>query len=244
MLKGIYDAASGMLPQIVRQDVVANNLANAGTAGFKRELVFSQEFTKAQQKTLNKQVDWEKVQITGVTIDFSQGPIERTGNSLDLAIDGDAFFVISTPSGEMFTRCGNFALSPDGELVTSDGYAVLSETGEISVPGSQFVVDSQGQMTVEGKPVGTLRLVSFAQPYPLRRAAPGLFAPVAGAPAPTQPENFVVIQGALERANVNLINEMVQMIESYRHFETAQRMVQIQDESLDKAINQLGVLRG
>jgi len=243
MLKGIYNAASGMLPEIVRLDAVANNLANANTAGFKRNVVFSQEFTKAQQKAMARQVDWETTLTTGVKIDFSQGPISRTSSPLDFAIDGDGFFVISTPNGEMFTRNGNFVLSPEGKLVTADGYPVLSEAGDISVAGNKFVVDRNGSITVDDKPIGVLQVVTFSQPPPLRRAAPGLFIPIAGSASPTRAEEFVIIQGSLEGANVNLISEMVGMIECYRHFETAQRTMQIQDESLGKAINQLGVVR-
>lgn len=242
MLKGIYDAASGMLPEIVRLDAVANNLANANTAGFKRDVVFSQEFTKAQQEALVKQADWEATPVTGIAIDFSQGPISKTSSPFDLAVDGDAFFVVSTAKGEMYTRNGNFVVSPEGKLATADGYPVLSEAGEISVEGNEFVVDRNGSMTIDNKPIGTLQLVTFPQPPPLQRAAPGLFIPVAGSASPTKAEKSVVVQGALEGANVNLISEMVGMIECYRHFETAQRTMQIQDESLGKAINQLGVV--
>lgn len=244
MLKGIYNAASGMLPQITRLDTVANNLANANTTGFKRELVFAQKFTDAQRKTMIKQADWEKVQIAGIATDFAQGPLERTGNSLDLAIEGDAFFVVLTPNGEMYTRGGNFTLSADGTLVTRDGYPVLSETGEIVVDGDDFNVDSTGRITIDDRPVGTLELATFPQPYPLQRVANGLFARLADAPAPARAEKFSVIQGAVEGANVNLISEMVEMIDSYRHFETGQRIVQVQDESLGKAVNQLGMRRG
>jgi len=244
MLKGIYDAASGLLPQITRLDTVANNLANANTAGFKRELVFAQEFTEAQQKAIGKEADWEKVKISGVVTDFSQGPLERTGNPLDMAIEGDAFFVVRTPNGEMYTRDGNFTLSADGMLITKSGYPVLSETGEITIDGNEFVVDEQARMTVNGTPIGTLELATFPKPYPLQCAVDGLYSQPAGAPAPSRAENFNIVQGAVEGANVNLISEMVEMIESFRHFETNQRIVQIQDESLGKAINQLGMRRG
>lgn len=243
MLKGIYDAASGMLPQVIRQDATAHNLANANTAGFKRELVIAQEFSAAQQKAMGKQADWENVKVAEILIDFSQGSIEKTGSSMHLAIDGDAFFVVSTPDGEMYTRAGNFSLSNDGKLVTPDGHPVLAENGEIPINGGEFVVDDRGRMTVDGNSVGTLRLVTFTQPYPLQRTAPGLYGRVPGAPTPARAEEFVLHQGSLERSNINIISEMVNMIESYRHFETAQRMVQIQDESLEKAINQLGALR-
>jgi len=244
MLKGIYDTASGMLPQLVRVDTVANNLANANTAGFKRELVFSQEFTKAQQKTLPKQADWEQVKVTGVAVDFAQGPIERTGDPRHLAIEGDAFFVVSTPNGPMYTRAGNFAISPQGKLTTQDGYPVLGEAGELTIQGNEVVVEQGGRVAVDRRPVGQLKLVTFPKPYPLVRTAPGLFATASDAAPPARAEKFAIIQGALEGSNTSLISEMVEMIESYRHFETGQRMIQIQDESLGKAVNQLGVVRG
>jgi len=243
MLKGIYDTASGMLPQIIRLDTVANNLANANTAGFKRELVFSQEFTKAQQKTLDKEADWEQVQVTKTAIDFAQGPIERTGEPLHVAIEGDAFFVVSTPNGEMYTRGGNFTISPQGKLVTLDGYPVLGETGDLAVQGNELAIDQRGVVTVDRRAVGNLRLVTFPQPNPLVRTAPGLFAVPNGGPVPAKAEKYTLIQGALEGSNTNMISEMVEMIESYRQFETGQRMIQIQDESLGKAVNQLGAVR-
>ncbi len=243
MLKGIYETASGMLPQMQRLDTVSNNLANANTAGFKRELVFSREFAKAQQVGTVGQADWEQPGETGLITDFSQGSIEQTGNSFDLALDGDGFFVVATPDGEMYTRNGNFTLMPDGTLVTSDGYPVQSNGRDITVDGDEFVVNRTGEMTVDGRPVGQLQLVTFDAPYPLARTAPGLYAPLPNAPGPATAENVAVHQGALERANVDVITEMVRMIESFRNFETGQRMIQIQDESLGKAINQLGSVR-
>lgn len=243
MLKGIYDTASGMLPHLVRQDLTANNLANANTTGFKRQLVFSQEFSEAQRKLLPTGADWEKARIIGIKIDFSPGPMERTEDPLHLAIDGDAFFVIDTPNGEMYTRGGNFTASPEGRLVTLDGYPVMSTTGEIIIEGGEFIVDSRGQMIVDDQSIGQLQLVTFPQPYPLQPAAPGLFAVVPGGPGPSTAEEFSLRQGMLEGANVNLISEMVNMIESYREFETGQRLLQIQDETLGKAVNQLGARR-
>jgi len=243
MLKGIYDTASGMLPQIVRLDTVANNLANANTAGFKRELVFSQEFSKAQQQTLAKEADWEQVQVTGVVTDFAPGPIARTGSPLDLAIEGDGFFVVSTPQGEMYTRGGNFTISAQGKLVTQDGHPVLGEGGELTIEGNDLAVDQRGNVTVDRRPVGQLKLVTFAQPYPLVRTAPGLFAVAGDAGTPAKAEKCTVIQGAVESSNTNMISEMIEMIEGYRNFETGQRMIQIQDESLGKAVNQLGAVR-
>jgi flagellar basal-body rod protein FlgG len=242
MLKGIYDAASGMLPQVIRQDATAHNLANVNTAGFKRELVIAQEFSKAGQEAATVQADWEIPQIAEIAIDFSPGAIEETGSRLHLALDGDAFFTVSTPSGEMYTRAGNFGLSSEGKLVTADGYPVLAENGEISLAGKEFAVDERGRISVNGVSTGILKLVTFPAPYPLERTSPGLFGKIADAPNPTKAVDFTVRQGALERSNINIISEMVNMIESYRHFETAQRMVQIQDQSLDKAINQLGTV--
>jgi len=237
MLKGIYDAASGMLPQIIRQNATAHNLANVNTAGFKRELVIAEE----QQRTEAEQTDWEVPQITEIVIDFSQGAIEETGNKLHLAIEGDAFFAVATPDGEMYTRAGNFTLSDAGKLITPDGFPVLAENGEIAVAGRELAVDQQGRISANGVSIGSLKLVTFAGVYPLERTGPGLYGIIEGGPSPSRAADFTVRQGALEQSNVNVISEMVDMIESYRHFETAQRMVQIQDQSLDKAINQLGM---
>jgi len=239
MLKGIYKTAAGMLPQLARIDAVANNLANSRTSGFKREVVFAQELGKAQQKQGEVAADWQSQQVNLLT-DYTQGALEQTGNSLDLAIDGDAFFVVSTPDGEMYTRNGSFTLSSEGQLVTKDGYAVLAENGEITVDGDEFTVSRSGEMMLDQKPLGTLQLVKFERPFPLVRTQSGLFGTLPGAPGPQSADDFALHQGMIESSNVELVTEMVQMMESYRNFEAGQRMIQIQDESLDKAINRLG----
>ncbi len=241
MLKGIRDAAGSMLPQMQQQNAIAHNLANARTAGFKRALIVAT--TEAQNPAGSAPAAWNDLSSLQRVIDFSQGPIERTENPFDLAISGDAFFTVATPSGEQYTRAGNFQVSSEGLLVTAQGYPVISDNGDIRITGEAFEVDQQGRIIIDGQVRSTLTLATFPQPYPLQQQEAGYFIPTPGAPAPQQATGMKIQQGALERANVNVITEMVNMIDSYRHFETAQRMVQTQDQSLEKTVNQLGMVR-
>ncbi len=241
MLKGIHDAAGSMLPQMQQQNAIAHNLANAQTTGFKRALVVAT--ANAENANPNQPARWDDISSLESVIDFSQGPVERTGNPFDLAIFGDAFFTVSTPEGEQYTRAGNFQVSSEGLLVTAQGYPVLAQDGEIRVTGGEFEVDRQGRIIIDGQVQGTLALVTFPQPYPLQQREAGLFFPTPDAPAPQAATGMEIHQGSLEQANVNVITEMVNMIDSYRIFETAQRMVQTQDQTLEKTVNQLGMVR-
>jgi flagellar basal-body rod protein FlgG len=177
--------------------------------------------------------------LDGVYTDHSQGSLERTGRDLDLAIDGDGFFVVDTPQGEAYTRNGSFTISPEGLLVDSRGNPVLSDAGELYLAGGEVSVSADGEVSVAGEPVGKLRLVDFPKPYQLTKTAGALLS--ASDQVIPEPAGLATVrQGYLERSNVDVLREMVEMIASYRAFETGQRMIQIQDESLAKATNDLG----
>jgi flagellar basal-body rod protein FlgF len=244
MLRGMAAAASAMVPRIRRQEVIANNLANVGTAGFKRDRVFERELGKAQAATEPQAADWMSGMQSDVEVDFSPGQLEETGNPLDLAIDGDAFFVVSTADGERYTRDGHMALSPDGVLSTPAGDPLAGTGGEIRLTQGTVAVGLDGSVSVDGLNVGALRLVRFDDPTVLARSDSSLFEiadPVA------QPEDTIdstVRQGFLERSNVGTIDEMVEMIAAMRGFEADQKSIQTQDESFGKAVNELGRLRG
>lgn len=240
MLKGIAAAASGMLPQLKRQEVITNNLANAGTAGYKRDRLFVEQLDRARAGAAPTEADWQTPNLIGVKVDFSAGPMDRTGSPYDLALAGDGFFVISTPDGERYTRNGHFTLTDEGVLTTADGNAVMGEGGEIRLPAGTATIGPDGTISVDGRPVGKLRIARFADPSVLVRAGSSLFA--VGTPGAT-PEDMVnpdVRQGVLERSNVNTIEEMVSMITTFRFFESDQRAIQMQDDTLGRVVSELG----
>ncbi len=231
MLRGIQRLASDMKARILGQELIANNLANATTAGFKAQRAF-------------KAVLSERVAASGgdnlrLYTSFEQGPIETTDRPLDLAINGEGFFVIDTPYGECFTRCGAFTLSSNGLLTTMSGEPVLGDGGPIPIDGQEITVGRDGTVYVDGDEVGTLRIVRFDDPQRLSREG-NRFAARGATPIPVNPDETEIIQGALERSNVNPIDEMVEMINLHRNFETAQRSIRLQDESARQLIERAG----
>jgi flagellar basal-body rod protein FlgG len=240
VLKGIAAAASGMLPRVTKQEAIANNLANSSTAGFKRDRVFLEDLSRAQSKMMKGEADWQIPPRAVSAIDFSQGTMQRTDHALDFGIVGDGFFVASTPEGERYTRNGHFAMSASGVLTTSDGKPILGTDGQLQIPAGAITVSETGIISVDGRKVGSLKIVRFSDPNVLVRAGSSLLA--VGAPGVTaqNDETSSVRQGFLESSNVSTIEEMVDMITTFRHFETGQKAIQMQDETLGKAVNELG----
>ncbi|HHY97495.1 MAG TPA: flagellar basal-body rod protein FlgF [Firmicutes bacterium] len=275
MLRGLYAAASGMLARGIWQDITANNLANLTTPGFKRDFPIFKTFAdmlasritdivpdRADLKspglmrlnyrervpigTLGMGTDFE-----GIATDLSQGPLVETGNPLDLAIDGDGFFVVQTPAGERYTRSGSFSLDNLGHLVTQEGFMVMGENGPIALPihGPQAIkgieVTETGAILVSGKPVAQLRIVRFQNPIDIVKEGNGLFRLAQGtAVAQVQPQpagfSLMVKQGFLEMSNSDPITELVSMIECLRAYETNQKAIAFFDQTLEKAVNEVG----
>ena len=231
MLRGIERLANDMKARIVGQELVANNLANATTAGFKAQRAF--------RTLLNQSVKGSAKQTLRLYTSFEQGPIERTDRPLDLAINGEGFFVIDTPFGERYTRCGAFTLSSNGLLTTMSGEPVLGSGGPIPIDGQEITIGRDGTVYVDGDEVGTLRIVRFDDPQRLVREG-NRFAAGGEVALPVNPDETEIIQGALERSNVNPIDEMVEMINLHRNFETAQRSIRLQDESARQLIERAG----
>lgn len=222
MIRGIYITASGMLTRELAQEVLANNMANARTTGFKRDRVLFRGVLPEG--------------VLRVSTDHSQGPLFRTGNPFDLAIQGRGFFVVETPEGIRYTRDGHFSLDEEGTLVTADGYPVLGEGGTLKLEGT-VSFGEDGTVKVGDVVVGRLRIEDFEDLGVLRKVGGGLFAAdVEGRPA----EDFRIRQGFLEGANVSLVAEMVRMIANYRAYEAEQKALLAQDETLKKAVNEVG----
>lgn len=236
MLSGIQRLAKDMSAKITRQEFIADNLANATTPGYKTHRAFLSHL----RSTLAPSGDVrEPEQVIGSYTDFSQGPIEQTHRSLDLAIEGEGYFVISTSAGEAYTRCGNFTLTADGFLATQSGDLVMGSGGPIPITGQDVNVTPEGAVMVGSEEAGTLRLVSFADPQGLERNG-NLYTAPPGAAHEVDMRETRIIHGALERSNVKPIDEMVEMISIHRGFEADQKSISLQDDSIKHLIDRAG----
>jgi flagellar basal-body rod protein FlgG len=244
MIKGIYTAASGMAPRILKQEAIANNLANVNTPGYKRESVFLQQLTAAQARARKTEFEWQIPMVDQIYTDYSRGSLEHTGNPLNVAIDGDGFFVVQTPEGEAYTRSGSFHVDSEGRLVTADNLPVLCDAGEIVVSDENrdVKIAIDGNITIGDQELGRLRVADFEKPYKLEKIAGGLFKETEES-VPLDIEFTYVRQGYLEKANVDVIREMVDMIDSYRNYESDQRAIQLIDETLARTVNEVGKVK-
>ena len=231
MLKGVDRLAADMTARITRQDMLAENLANASTPGFKTQRLFMtllRESVRSGGKVTNDKA-------YGIYTDFSQGPVDVTSRPLDFAIQGEGFFAIETGTGEKYTRAGNFTLDGEGTLTTNKGDVVVGSSGPITIESEDFMVSAEGKVIVGGAEVGAIKIVTFENPRGLVRR--GNYYDSGGqAASESEMIDTQVLQGALERANVNPIDEMVNMIAVHRGFETAQTSIKMQDESARKLI--------
>ncbi|BBO88280.1 flagellar basal-body rod protein FlgF [Desulfosarcina ovata] len=242
---GMYLSASGAMVQQLRLEMLANNVANINTIGYKGEKsVF--RVSEAASSTVQTLSEDETQPLSPyappfeVMIDFSQGALRQTGNALDVAISGSGFFSVQTPDGVQYTRQGSFTLDEDGNLVTPDGYAVLGEGGPINLEEGQVQIDLEGTIFVDGDEVGQLQVTEFADPSVLEKSGNGRFSLTDGAAAGQRPEFVEVNQGYLEAANVNTIQAMTEMIETSRAFEAYQKVIQTADEATSTSINDVG----
>jgi flagellar basal-body rod protein FlgG len=241
----MYLAAAGALVQQMRLEVLANNIANINTIGYKGEKsifrVSEEQPTQGLPSTpgLIQSLSPYAPPFSTV-IDFNQGAIRQTGNPLDVAINGSGFFSIQTSTGVQYTRQGSFTLDADGVLITPDGYPVLGESGEITLEAGRVEIDLEGGVYVDGDEVGRLQVTDFPKRDALKKAGNGRFVTVEPAIQGTWPENTTLSQGYLETANVNPVQAMTEMIETSRAFEAYQKVIQSADEATSKSINDVG----
>jgi flagellar basal-body rod protein FlgG len=246
-------------------DVITNNIVNMETAGYKADSMVTQSFRDMLISRLNDpsvyMYSYVGPHTTGLHIDtiktsFVQGPLVETNHTTDIALDGDAFFVIEyTPydpetdetgdEEERYTRSGSFIVDAEGYLTTPHGQYVLGQGGRIDVGTVDFTVDTDGAIYVGGEVVDSLRLVRFENNGVLRkegenlyRIQPGLL-DEDGEELDVEPIDVIVTvkQGFLEGSNVDAARETVLMMEAYRHYEINQRIVRIFDETLGRSVN-------
>lgn len=212
-------------------DVIANNMANASTPAYKAEsMQFNEYLIKADEGA-----PLSFVADAGISRDWTAGTLRPTGNPLDLAINGDGFFVVSTPDGDRYTRNGRFALDAAGQIVTGDGNPVQSDAGPIIVPSedAKLVVAADGTVSTESGIIGRIRVVRFADPQVLAAIGAGLYR----TDAASEPDLASRLsQGMVEDSNVQPIIEMTNLIQVTRDYQSAQKMVEAEDERQRRAI--------
>ncbi|MES1201026.1 MAG: flagellar basal-body rod protein FlgF [Pseudomonadota bacterium] len=224
-----------------RMDITANNLANVNTSGFRADSLVTQEIDNTAAHAEGDPRDVRFVRDVMELHDMAQGPINNTGNPLDVAIQGSGFFMVQGPNGAtQYTRDGSFAINSDGRLVTSDGYPVLSAGGSpitFEAEGGAPAITRDGAITVDGTEVGRLGIVDFANPQALQKVGENLWS--ANGQGSKDFEG-VVIQGAVEGSNVNPVLEVTRLIEISRAYESAARIVSGADDLRQRALQRLG----
>lgn len=233
MIKGMYTSASGMIPRVQKQELIANNLANVNSAGFKKDRMFTKELTAAEKRLMPKKADWEQPMVDQLFVDYQSGIFDKTDNPLDIAIEGDGFFQLQTPDGNTaLTRAGAFTVNQDGYIAYPGGYLLKGEGGPIQVGGGKVNIAPTGVVEVDGSQVDRIQTMTVADLDKLQRLGGSLFAaPQSEALIPSV--SAQLRQGYLETANVDVVHEMVDMIVSYRTYEANAKALQSQDQTLD-----------
>ena len=253
MLKGLYAAASGMVTLQARQDVLANNVANAATPGFRRHIPVSLGFYDLFSGTLRSS-GWFRGRSTApggglkpveTWPDPAQGPSQTTSNPLDIALTGPGFLAVETPNGPRWTRNGHLSVDASGRLATPDGYPILAAGGGyLDVRGGKVNIAEDGSISVDGRAVGRLRIDEFDRPERLIREGASLARLDAGPGNGMRPATATrVVQGALETSNVNLGTEMAGLMAGLRAYEANQKVVTAFDDTLGKLIDQVAMPR-
>ena len=214
---GMSSAAAALQMLERRQQVLANNLANASTRGFKGEAVFSRMMGNA-------------LAVTDTAVDLSAGTLTETRNPLDLAVEGDGFFVTSTPGGERLVRGGSFHLDTNRTVVDDGGNAILGETGPVVLPPGAVEIDAAGVIKVDGRPIQRLRFETVAEGTRLQHEGGTRFVPDASRQA-LAPEARRVRQGFVEESNVNTMSAMTAMLDVLHRFGAAQKTLSTLDSA-------------
>jgi flagellar basal body rod protein FlgG len=243
---GLYLSAMGVLANSQRQDVIANNLANAETVGFKKDLaLFQQQRTAAQMRGLSAKHHSNPLLEplggglvpSGTTLDLSQGPIETTSNPLDVAIVGDGFFAVHTAEQMMLSRSGRFQVNRDGILANDAGHAVLSDKFEkITLAPGAVEIGPDGTITQNGGAVGRIGVFSVPEPRMLVKRGANLLS-YPDVERSLKPSDAVLRGHALENSNSEPTTELAALMDAQRQLEANANMIRYQDQMLSRLVN-------
>jgi len=240
----------GLSRQVALQrelDVVANNVANINTTGFKADGMVFEEFLSPVARGADTRNLVSFVHDRATWHNLSQGSVERTGNPLDVALQGKGFLVVQTPGGERYTRNGALQINAAGELVTASGMRVMGDNGpiqfqptdrDISIAQDGTISVKEGIQTQTSSQRGKLRIVSFARPQQLEKSGDNTFMAAAGNAAQPDPQTRL-LQGAVEKSNVHGVAEITRMIEVTRSYTQVAGMIQQQAEMRQSALQKL-----
>lgn len=250
MQRGLYIAATGMMVNRRLMENVTNNITNVETTGYKKNYLITHSFDEVLLERINDTrvvgMNSYAGPLTFGTLvdqkyqDFTQGSLESTDLSTDITIVGDGFYVMDTPAGERYTRSGAFALTVDGYICDPDGNYLMGQNGRIRPGTDDFAVDGLGRVTVDGEYIDTIRVVSFDDNDSLRSQGDNLWY---ATEQPREATNIQIRQYCLENSNVAVSREMVDMMTTYRAYETNQKILTMIDETLGMAVSEIGGLR-
>lgn len=239
-----------MHQDMARMERVAMNMSNALTPAYKRQVSVAGAALGAPGSASFGSL-WDAGMAAGINgsglpdphgvatrNDMRAGTLKSTGQVLDLALAGPGFFEVQTEKGPAYTRQGNFRMDERGRVVTAQGYPLMGKGGEVFVATAKPVIDAAGNITEDKRPVGQIKVVQFDQPETMRRLGEGLFAEGVGMRQLNDAE-VQLRQGYLENANVSSVHEMVEMMQTMRHFESMQKVTQAYDDMLGNAIRKL-----
>ncbi len=248
MSGSIYAATSGAEVQRIRVAMLSNNLANINTTGYKSDdAIFrigdgekkpdasGDEDAAAHPELLRLPI----IPLTART-DFTQGPLEPTGNPLDLAIQGKGFFSIQTDDGIRYTRNGSFTINTDGILTTQDGQTVMGEGGPITIEGGEVLVDGTGNVVVDDQITDKIRIVEISDRSALRKEGASLFVLDETQASEEPVADADLHQGFLEGSNANAVKIMTDLIEAMRGYESYQKVIRTLDEMNTKLMAGVG----
>ena len=236
MIRGFYTALTGVMAAMTRQAVVADNIANVNTVGFKQSRTLQTDYELNVMNAVGPELGLlgSGTIPSGLRLDISQGPIQATGVQTDLAIEGDGLFVVRNGNGIAYTRAGNFQTDANGMLVTEQGYPVLDVAGHTITPGQPFTVAADGTIVGTGQ-----RIALVAWPAGgATRLGENLYAAAGNLP----PASGRIHQGFLENSNTDLAMSMTELITQQRAFQLSARALSLQDNTIGDA-TQLGRLR-
>jgi len=253
LIKGMYTAASGMMLQMARQDVVANNLANVNTTGFKRSSTVATAFPAMLMSRLGELDTSSEIPqplkpevigylgtgacLAGIINDYSIGNLKPTYNATDVALSTpDTYLVVETPEGIRYTRGGSLKITGDGLLTTNQGYAVLDDNDDYIYIEGEFAIDERGYVTDNGEEIARLQVVRFENQDQLEKLGGGL---LTTDQEPQLVDNPEILSGYLEESNVVAVQEMVTLINVVRSYEALQKIVQSEDEATQTLLNEV-----